>query len=786
MRLLWRKLWRDVDHQRAQFAVVALTTLLGVALFGASYASYQNLKASYAGLYRRLRFADLTVEGGAVADFAVRAEAVSGVAAVQTRTVADVPLAVGNGVPLFGRVVGLPPQHQPDVDRVTVVTGQYLDPARPDGVLVEQHLANHDGLRPGDRLRLHGPDGWHDVTVLGVVASAEYLWPARSRQEILTTADTFGVVFVPEALAAQLSGLAAPNQAVVFLAPGTDRDAALGQLRGLATAAGATAAFTREEQPSNAALSEDVDGFGELAVLFPLLFLGAAAMTVYVLLSRLVHAQRAQIGTLVANGVRPRPILLHYLGFGLVPCVLGGVLGALAGAGLARVVSGAYTSALSIPLTVIGGHPATVASGVVVAVLVGALAALSPAVAASRLPPAAAMRGPAPTGSGRSTLAERVLPPLQHLPSRYALVLRDVGRNPRRSLTTGAGVVLALVLIIVAWGMLDTTHFLLNRQFDQIQRQDAEVYAAGTVDAAVTGRVAATAGVARAEPVLDLPATLAAGDRQYPTRLLAFEPGTAMHTFFGTDGKPEPLPAQGLLVGVALRDSLGIAVGDDVALVLPGTTGPIAARVAGFVDEPLGTYAYGSLADFRQATGEVGTNAVMVRFQPGADRQAVRSRLAAVPGVVAVADTQALADAVDALMALFDVFVGIMLVFGAALAFALIFSTISVTVAERTVELATLRTAGVGQRTIAWLVTAENLLVVGLALVPGLVVARWSAAVFMAAFTSDLFRFDLHVRATTYLMAALAILAVALLSQWPAVRAVGRLDLAATVRERSL
>jgi putative ABC transport system permease protein len=176
----------------------------------------------------------------------------------------------------------------------------------------------------------------------------------------------------------------------------------------------------------------------------------------------------------------------------------------------------------------------------------------------------------------------------------------------------------------------------------------------------------------------------------------------------------------------------------------------------------------------------------MVRFQPGADRQAVRSRLAAVPGVVAVADTQALADAVDALMALFDVFVGIMLVFGAALAFALIFSTISVTVAERTVELATLRTAGVGQRTIAWLVTAENLLVVGLALVPGLVVARWSAAVFMAAFTSDLFRFDLHVRATTYLMAALAILAVALLSQWPAVRAVGRLDLAATVRERSL
>jgi putative ABC transport system permease protein len=785
VRLLWRKLWRDIGRQRTQFAIIAVTTLLGVALFGGSYASYQNLKVSYAELYRRLRFADLTVEGGAVAQFASQAMSVQGLAAVQTRTVADVPLAIGDRPPLLGRVVGLPPQDQPDVDRVTVVNGQYLDPSQPDGVLVEQHLADHDDLGPGDRLRIHGPDGWLDVTVRGVAASAEYLWPARSRQEILTTADTFGVIFVPEPLAARLSGLAAPNQAVVYLAPDANRDVALKQLDELASSAGATATYTREEQPSNAALSEDVAGFGELAVLFPLLFLGAAAMTVYVLLSRLVHAQRAQIGTLLANGVRPRPILLHYLGFGLVPCAVGGVLGALAGAGLARIVSGAYTGALSIPLTVIETHPATIASGLVIAVLVGAVAALSPALAAARIPPAAAMRGPAPAGAGRLTLAERLLPPLRRLPSRYALVVRDIGRNPRRSLTTAAGVILALVLILVAWGMLDTTNFLLHRQFDVIQRQDAEVYTAAPVDDATVARVAAIDGVARAEPVLDLAATLSAGDRQYPTRLLAFAPDTAMHTFLTTGGSSIPLPPRGILVGAALRGILGITAGDTVTIALPGIAQPVAARVAGFVDEPLGTFAYGSLPEFRQLAADVNANAIMVRYQAGADRQTVQARLAMLPGVVAIADSQALADAVDALMALFDVFVGAMLVFGAALAFALVFGTLSVTVAERTVEFATLRTAGVRQRTIAWLVTAENLLVVGLALVPGLLVARWSAAGFMAAFNSDLFRFELHAQPTTYLIAALAILLVALLSQWPAVRAVGRLDLAATVRERS-
>ena len=71
------------------------------------------------------------------------------------------------------------------------------------------------------------------------------------------------------------------------------------------------------------------------------------------------------------------------------------------------------------------------------------------------------------------------------------------------------------------------------------------------------------------------------------------------------------------------------------------------------------------------------------------------------------------------------------------------------------------------------------------ALVPGLLVAYLAAAEFMASFSSDLFRFDLAVRPTTFLGTAAVILVVALLSQWPSLRAVSRLDLASVVRERA-
>jgi putative ABC transport system permease protein len=56
----------------------------------------------------------------------------------------------------------------------------------------------------------------------------------------------------------------------------------------------------------------------------------------------------------------------------------------------------------------------------------------------------------------------------------------------------------------------------------------------------------------------------------------------------------------------------------------------------------------------------------------------------------------------------------------------------------------------------------------------------------MASFQSDMFRFELYVKPLTLVWSALAILIVALISQWPGLRAVGRMDIARVVKERSL
>jgi putative ABC transport system permease protein len=305
--LLERKLLRDIGRRRGQFIAILATVFLGVVLFGASYDAYNNLTASYAELFRRTNFAALTIEGGDPATVAGAMKAQDGVKSVETRLVADLPFRV-NGKSFIGRIIGVPAGETPAVDDVLMQSGDR--PAAGDhlGVVVELHMADNFGLSAGDTFGVRTPEGWTTLTVTGVGASSEYVWPARSRQEVFTMPDQFGVAFGAQQLLESLPPQLVSSQVLLTTTGPADDAAVLSRLTDAALAAGASDVYTQAEQPSNATLNEDITGFGEMSILFPLMFLTAAGLATYVLLSRMILAQRQQVGLLLAVGFsRRRP-----------------------------------------------------------------------------------------------------------------------------------------------------------------------------------------------------------------------------------------------------------------------------------------------------------------------------------------------------------------------------------------------------------------------------------------------------------------------------------------------
>lgn len=779
---LRRKLRRDIGRHRAQFVAITITMFLGVTIFAASYDSFRNLQASYAKTATEFRFANLTIGGGDVATVARQARSTPGVESVVLRTSVDVPFRVG-GSKLLGRVVGVPETGQPAVNELEILEGDYLGPGGETGVLVEQHMADHFGLGPGSAFDLYLDDGWQSVPVVAVVASPEYIWPARSRQEVLTTPDDFGVVFAAERVAAG-SGRG-PNEVLVYYDAGEPDDELTAALSSYARDEGATSIYTRAEQASNAALEEDLRGFEEMAVFFPLLFLAAAAMAAYVMISRLVHSQRPHIGVLLANGFTRRQVLMHYLGYGLAPGLVGAIPGVMAGVLLARLITELYTGLLAIPVTLIQFYPATIVGGLVFGVVASLVSALTPALVASRVRPAQAMRGETPTGGGKRSIAERVVPALRSLPVPWRMALRGIGRNPRRTTYTMIGVVLSLMLILVSWGMIDTVRFLLDRQYVEIQQEDATVYFGGPASPADVTGLADVAGVAAAEPSHTVPASIDAGGASYETQLTVLEDDTTMHRFRSAADEWIELPSQGVLLGEAASRLLEIEVGDTVAVTVD-RIGTVETTVAAFVDEPLGTMAYMARSTAESLAGSpLPATAALVTYEQGADPDAVRAALTARSEVAAFEDAKGLLSMIQEYMVLFYAFVGVMLVFGAAMAFALIFNSMSVNIAERTREVATLLAVGTARRRVSRLITVENLLVAALGVPFGLVIGSVAARAAMSSFSSDLFSFDLYVAPSTYVFAALAILAVALISQWPGLRAIRRISIPEVIKERS-
>ncbi|MGY2060416.1 ABC transporter permease, partial [Nocardia gipuzkoensis] len=243
------------------------------------------------------------------------------------------------------------------------------------------------------------------------------------------------------------------------------------------------------------------------------------------------------------------------------------------------------------------------------------------------------------------------------------------------------------------------------------------------------------------------------------------------------------LPGDGILVGAALAHTLGVGVGDTVTIT-PAFGAAHTERLAGLVEEPLGTFVYATDAT-ATAIGGVGATGYLLRFNHDADADALRARLTALPGVLSYADTHALEHEVDKFLGLFWVFVVVMLVLGAALSFTVIYVTMTVNVAERTTELATLRAVGVPVRRITAALAAENLTATTVALPFGLAAGVATAWAFLRSFGSDMFSMTLSIGVLPLALAAAAVLCAAALSQLPSARLLRRIDVARVVRERA-
>jgi putative ABC transport system permease protein len=784
VRKLNRKLFRDLLSARGLFLGVALVILLGVSLFGAAYMAFQNLKSSYDYSYKTLHFADFTIKvAAAPRDVVPRLESIAGVTAVTGRLNIDLPLLIpgAGNTTVLARVISLPAPNRAAVDDIKVEQGVYFQNEQEHTLLVEKSFAEYHELAPGDSLNLIINGQPVAFSVAGIVSSPEYIFAAKSRQELLVSPDVFGVVFAPQAEIQQLTGVGTFDEFCFTVATGSGRQAAIDAAENVLEPYGVQNVVTREEQASNAALSLDLQEFGELADVFPLLFLVIGALATYILLARIVQNQRHQIGVMRSLGYPRRQVLFHYLAFALIIGIIGAAAGTVVGYLLSGVVTRLYITILGLPYTIIKADWLAMGEGFFMGIIPCLIAGFLPARAASRLSPAEAMHASPPVKGGRSFL-ERMLPFISLLPLLWKMPLRNIFRNRNRSLSIIAGVAFGISLVLVSAAFIDSVGAVLDLQFKQIQHYDAELNFAEPQPAALVAEVGNWSGVTEAQPVLQLPVQLKHAGNSYATILVGLDSTNNLYSLYSAQGEAVAVPAQGVLLAEALKSQLGVSTGDTISVQTLFGSGTL--NVAGFIKQPMGSPGYVSLGEAQALAGSQDIiNAIMVSTSPsGAEN--IRSQAAQqLPGasVELTAETE---QVVSHLFNLIRTMMWVMLLFGAALALAILFTLVTLSILERRREVASMRTLGESKWRIAAMFTIENIWLGILGLIPGMLLGYGLALYFFSLFQTDIVSFGLVILGRTYALTIGLIILVVLISEVPGIRNINRLDLARVIKEQ--
>ena len=805
MNTLLRKTYRDLRASIAQTSALVFIVALGIASYIALVGAYRDLSTSYSHTYDLLKFADVTFSVQAAPQSSVAdVSGLPGVEAAAGRLVVDTGFQLASGEQIRARLIGLPAGQHPPVNDVLVARGRYLSAGDERSALVEKHFADLYGVQPGGTVSSIIGGQRVDFTVAGIVASPEYLIVTPSRQDILPSARTFAVLFVPLAELQRLvasagqggqstsSGSEYVNDIAIRFSPGADARKVQDQVQAALTAYGVTAVTPRADQPSNEALALDLDGYRELSTLMPGLILLVSAISMYVMLGRVVRAQQPQIGLMKAIGYSNGAVMAHYLTFGLLIALGGTLIGVPGGLLLSNAVTGEYAAELGIPLVESRFYPDLVIVGVGLSLLFSLFACAGPARAAMRMAPADAMRmDPAlAMVHGRLSWVERILRGL-HPSIWLRLPLRNVFRVRARSFTIGLGIVLAFVLVLVTWGMFDSMSYLLRHNFNDVERWDVSVNFNDIQQKPTLDTVAGWAGVRQIEPILQLPVSLqtgGSGDHSENALLTALNPGQRMHVLqlqppsgssVGVTPE-EALSGNRIVLTPGLADKLHLSQGEPLHVSTP--LGEADLQLGGTSDELSGSSAFVSLDTARKLVGmPAGAspvfNGLYLTVEP-ARAQAVKADLYQLAGAASVRFKSEVESDWDSLMGFFYVFMGVVMSFAVGMAFALLFNAMTVNVLERRREFATMRAVGMGAGPITWQLTLENLITWAVVLVPGILVGTWAAAQMGAAFSSDLIVFKVVIAPVSYLLASVGILLTMELATLPAIRRVNRLNLA--------
>ena len=430
----------------------------------------------------------------------------------------------------------------------------------------------------------------------------------------------------------------------------------------------------------------------ELTKVFPTFFYLVAMLVTLTTMKRYIEEQRTINGTLKALGYTNKQISQRFYLYGIIPTLIGSIIGAILGRFIvSKVIIDAYSSGFGIlGIDYVNSIPYMIFS-VALSVLLIALTVFLSSRATVRENPASLLRPKAPN-IGKKILLERFTPLWKKLSFMQKITARNIFRYKSRMFMTLFGVGGCTALTFFGFAMIDSIKATVNVEQNEISHYD--VIAMVDENASAEDKKSLDEKIKESK-VLDISyedLKIAFEDEDRDINLVIPKKSGGLEEFVSLrtpQNKPIDLKNEAAVISKKTAETLGIRPGDSISLTYNNKEFDL--PISNIMENYTGEYIYIDPVKFEDISN-IKPNFNAKYLIDDADK--IIKDLEEEKAILALINTTVIYASIDVLMENLNLVIGVITLISVLLALVVLYNLININVSERKRELATIKVLG--------------------------------------------------------------------------------------------
>lgn len=680
---------RDFKDHKAQFLSIFLMALIGVFAFTGISGEVVGMVDVSSSYYEDTNLADGWIYGEEIDDDVFSdIKSMDEIKDAQREMVVDTVANYSSDPDITLHIV----EGKQNISKFYLFKGKDFNPNDEEGIWIDKRFADGRNLDIGDKITLKFEGKKVSKTVRGIMYSPEYVYYIQEGS-LLPDFSQVGFAYMPSKGA---------DFDIVYNTIALDGYEELDEKdfkSALEEKLGQKAYVQYVDRDNNVGiktLQDEISQHQMFSGIFPAIFVLVSLLTLVTTMSRVISAQRMQIGTLKAMGYSNKSIVLHYLSYGFVLSLTGSVIGLIIGP---LTIPYLFYPTMSSTYSLPRWGPSWDISFFAVAGLMVVSSVLISYISVKGISdenPAETIRPKAPKLVSSGLIERTKIWKRFSFNERWNY--RDAKRNKTRAIMSVFGVFACALLVMSAFGMVDSINDVEDWQYNQIYNFNSKLILEENItDSQLDHILDETGGEGIREEAIELKykgikktGTLTVmNDSEY------YKVTDANRNYISLDPK-------GVAISDKMAEVLGLKVGDKVRWHVAGNPKWIDSEITETYSIPFGQGLIMSPEVFDEIGGDdynYSTNVVLTKKN-------VKENYT---GVSSITTSEDIRKGWNTMTEALDLMVSVLTTFAIVLAVVVLYNLGLLSFTEIQRELATLKVLGFNSKSLRRLLLTQNL-----------------------------------------------------------------------------